>query len=241
MKVLKIYLWKILSIMGLVIGLLSFYYTFVGYKYKSPNYIIKSNNLINENISKIDLLDLKVEGRKINNLTISKIAFWNSGKEVINGNDVAEAEPISIHLKNGLELIGKPIITYPLTSSNQFLIKISPDNKFFNILFDYIDYGDGLIIEFFHTGKNDDDIFIKGKIKGVREIKKVTIDLERSEFKKIIGALLSIICILISIVVLSKIIIEKIKLSEGKRTMIMSENVLKKDWDNKYDERWNKY
>jgi len=29
--------------------------------------------------------------------------------------------------------------------------------------------------------------------------------------------------------------------SEGKNTMIMSEHALKKDWDNKYDERWDKY
>lgn len=28
---------------------------------------------------------------------------------------------------------------------------------------------------------------------------------------------------------------------EGKETMKMSEHVLKKDWDNKYDELWNKY
>ena len=36
-------------------------------------------------------------------------------------------------------------------------------------------------------------------------------------------------------------IIKKIKSDEGMETMIMSEHVLKKDWDNKYDERWNKY
>ncbi len=30
-------------------------------------------------------------------------------------------------------------------------------------------------------------------------------------------------------------------LGEGEKTMIMSEHALKKDWDNKYDERWNKY
>ena len=29
--------------------------------------------------------------------------------------------------------------------------------------------------------------------------------------------------------------------SESKDTMLMSEETLKKDWDNKYDERWNKY
>jgi len=35
-------------------------------------------------------------------------------------------------------------------------------------------------------------------------------------------------------------LIKKLK-GEGKETMLMSEHVLKKDWDNEYDERWNRY
>ena len=37
------------------------------------------------------------------------------------------------------------------------------------------------------------------------------------------------------------VFIKKLRTDEGKDTMIMSEHVLKKDWDNKYDERWDKY
>jgi len=36
-------------------------------------------------------------------------------------------------------------------------------------------------------------------------------------------------------------IIKKLKSDEGEETMKMSEHSLKKDWDNKYDDRWNKY
>lgn len=36
-------------------------------------------------------------------------------------------------------------------------------------------------------------------------------------------------------------ILKKLKSDEGEKTMFMSEHVLKKDWDNDYDERWNKY
>ena len=36
-------------------------------------------------------------------------------------------------------------------------------------------------------------------------------------------------------------VIKKIKSGEGEKTMLMSEHALKKDWDNEYDERWNKY
>ena len=36
-------------------------------------------------------------------------------------------------------------------------------------------------------------------------------------------------------------VIKKLKSYEGEETMKMSEHSLKKDWDNKYDDRWNKY
>jgi AbrB family looped-hinge helix DNA binding protein len=36
-------------------------------------------------------------------------------------------------------------------------------------------------------------------------------------------------------------LMKKIRSHEGKDNMLMSEHVLKKDWDNDYDERWNKY
>ena len=34
---------------------------------------------------------------------------------------------------------------------------------------------------------------------------------------------------------------KKLRLSESTKTMIMSEKSLENDWDNDYDERWNKY
>lgn len=210
MNLLKLYIWKILSILGLLIALISFYYTYIGIKYKSPNYIIKNNNLINENISKIDLLDLKVEGKKINNLTVSKVAFWNSGKETINGVDIAETEPITIYLKEGFEILGSPIIIFPTKSPNQFSIKMSQDKRYFNILFNYMDYGDGLIVEVFHTGKDENDIFLEGKIKGVQEIKKLTLEkyLESSENSNLIFTLiLSIVLFVFAIFVNIQMII----------------------------------
>jgi AbrB family looped-hinge helix DNA binding protein len=36
-------------------------------------------------------------------------------------------------------------------------------------------------------------------------------------------------------------LIKNLKSDEGKDIMLMSGHVLKKDWDNDYDERWNKY
>ena len=36
-------------------------------------------------------------------------------------------------------------------------------------------------------------------------------------------------------------IVKKLKSYEGEETMKMYEHSLKKDWDNKYDDRWNKY
>ena len=37
------------------------------------------------------------------------------------------------------------------------------------------------------------------------------------------------------------VLMKKIRSDEGVNTMLMSAHVLKKDWDNRYDERWNEY
>ncbi len=39
----------------------------------------------------------------------------------------------------------------------------------------------------------------------------------------------------------SEKLVKNFSKSESKKTMIMSEHVLRKDWDNEYDDRWNKY
>ena len=61
-----------------------------------PIYILRTVNLVRENVQKIDTVNILYAGNKVNNLSITKIAFWNDGKETINNSDVAQNNPIRL-------------------------------------------------------------------------------------------------------------------------------------------------
>lgn len=74
----------ILAIIGLVLAVI-FYLK--SKKIKSPYYAIRSINLIEDLISKIESLEMLFRGKPIKNLTVTKLAFWNAGNDTINYQD----------------------------------------------------------------------------------------------------------------------------------------------------------
>jgi hypothetical protein len=65
---------------------------------KQPIYAIRSAHLVRDVSDRVDLLEIKYAGQRIPNLTSSRIALWNQGKETIQGSDIAEADPLSIRI-----------------------------------------------------------------------------------------------------------------------------------------------
>lgn len=156
----------ILAILGI---LCSVYFYLKGKKCKKPTYILKTTNLVRENIQKIDSVDILYSGNKIKNLSVTKIAFWNNGKDTISCNDVAKKSPIRLTIKDDFIFLDAEII-FQKNQSNDFSIAISNDNKFIDIDFDYFDFEEGIVLQVFHTGAKSSDISMEGQIKSVKEI-----------------------------------------------------------------------
>lgn len=76
----------LLSILGIFLTL--FFY-FKSKKQKVPLYGTRSINLIKGKANKIDDLEILFKGDKVQYLTITKLLFWNAGKETIHRSDVA--------------------------------------------------------------------------------------------------------------------------------------------------------
>ncbi len=99
----------ILSLFGLIFGvigiILAIIFFFKSKKNKKPYYLVKSYNIISENIgNKIKDIDIYFKGQKVEDLTISKIAIWNSGNETINRDDIPETTRFAIRTKGGIEI-----------------------------------------------------------------------------------------------------------------------------------------
>jgi hypothetical protein len=156
----------VLAILGLVFTI---YFYFKSKKNRNPTYVVRTINLVRENVKKIDTVAILYSGEKVKNLSISKIALWNEGKETINSGDVALNNSIKIKIKDEFEFLDSEIL-FQKNSANDFRIQLSEDNKSISIFFDYFDFEEGLVMQIFHTGNTSDDIFIDGKIKSVKKI-----------------------------------------------------------------------
>lgn len=140
-------------------------------KNKKPTYILRTVNLIREKIQKIDRVNVLFDGNTVKNLSITKIAFWNDGKDTIDKADVSKKNPIRLTIKDDYIFLETEII-YQKNLSNDFKVSISDDHKYIDIDFDYFDFEEGIVLQVFHTGNKSTDISIIGQIKSVKRIQR---------------------------------------------------------------------
>jgi multisubunit Na+/H+ antiporter MnhG subunit len=167
----------ILGIIGTVLGVIGLLTGYIFYKWslrvKEPRVSQKTNNLIRDYIAKFDGLEILYKGAKIQNLTVTKILFWNEGSETIDKQDLTNADPLRITVDDGYIILDYRIISCN-NEASKFNCVLSEDKSSLLIEFDYIDRNQGLVVQVVHTGINQSDIWVTGVIKGaVLKYKKI--------------------------------------------------------------------
>lgn len=140
-----------------------------GKKIKNPKYLITTNNLVRDGIKDIDSVQIAYKGNNINNLSVSRVVFWNAGKDTIQKYDVPKGFPLKVTIKDGYQILDAKII-YQKNKANAIKTYLQKDKNEVIITFDYMDYEDGFILQLFHTANSSEDILLKGSIKTVRKI-----------------------------------------------------------------------
>lgn len=146
--------------------LLSIVFHYRGRKEKEPLYCIRSTNVIQDFSSRFEFLELLHSGKRIENLTVTKILFWNGGRETISSGDVPATAPLEFIANDNVQILDAKILEQK-NSASDFEVLISEDRSRVSLIFDYLDKGDGCVIQLLHTGKSSKDIRMRGKIKGV--------------------------------------------------------------------------
>jgi len=163
-----------LTILSFIVTLfshfLAIFFYLKGKLSKMPCYTKRSINIFRNFVSRIEHLKIIYINQPIENLTITKILFWNRGCETINRQDIPQLDPLTIRVKNGLEILDAKI-TYVKNPANQFSLIFSDDNSWINLEFDYVDKDEGAIVQVMHTGTSESDVQISGTIKGVGKLK----------------------------------------------------------------------
>ena len=138
---------------------------------------VSSSNTIIEGIHKsIEGLEIFFKGSKQDRISITKVAFWNAGKEIIDKNDFVEKDPLRIICPESIDILDIQITNVSSDSNSVDILDpgIKDENVHYPLSFDYIDQGEYFVIQIIHNGTSNDNFDIVGKIKGVKCIEHKT-------------------------------------------------------------------
>lgn len=167
-------------------------------KRKQFTYAIKSNHIIHNSVAKIDKLDLRFDGKRIDDLSITRIVIWNSQNKEIRDNDMVSDYDLSVAIDDDFEILDAKIL-YENEPANKFTIK-NLHSKKITLEFEYVDKKEGVVLQIIHTGKAQ-NLKVDCKIKGGDPIKEyVNLNYSYASKRRTVfgwvAAALSILCYL---------------------------------------------
>src|SRR3990172_146972 len=162
-----------LNLVFLVLAVLSIILSLALYikskRERRPCFNLRTFQLIQDSISKIEAVQIRYQGQIVPNLSMTKLALWNAGREAINSQDIAAKDPLRIAVAPQAILLCAEII-YVTNPLNNFSIRPDLSNGEVRIDFDYFHKGEGVVFTLYHTGRDDQDVGLKGTVKGVPRI-----------------------------------------------------------------------
>ena len=149
----------------------SIFFFFKSRRKKSVRFFSIYNALVVDFAQKIDGLNIQFSGKEIQRLTVSKIAFWNSGTETITHNDIPSKDKISIDIDEEFRILSCSIIAQT-NITNNISVCLSQDGKKVDIDFEYLEKQDGFVIQIFHTGDSKVVFNFNGTVMGFGKVSK---------------------------------------------------------------------
>ncbi len=164
------------SLTNIVITTISLVMVFVFYRKsrreKLPYYSVARQSIIENSAPFLPGLSVHFNGVEQKVITVAKVAFWNHGTETIVRHDITQAKPLVIVVKEGVNVLNASVLKHTDTA-NQFEIgKPQRDQNGLTsipITFDFLDRGDGALVQVVHNGHERTRIWVEGRIKGAQE------------------------------------------------------------------------
>ena len=116
-------------------------------------------------------MEVLFEGKRVPALSVSRIAIWNAGTETLRGSDVAPRDPLCILHPSSADILKVKIIESSRTALEVALTATSADQNSGQITFEFLDPGDGFLLEVVHTSTSVNTIGIAGSIMGARVVR----------------------------------------------------------------------
>ena len=156
--------------------LLAVIFYFRSQKNKTPCFEENSNTIIEGLNKSLDGLEVHYKGTVQERITVTKVVFWNDGKETIDKSDMVEKDPLRIEIPKSIGVLDVQVIDVSSNSNSVTLgVVITAENEItYPLNFEYLDQNEYFVVQIIHNGTSQEQLEIKGKIKGVKNIEKVS-------------------------------------------------------------------
>jgi hypothetical protein len=168
---------RIVGIAGLVLGIIGLVLTIRGGKKaiekKDPRIYCSHFEKIAIAKNPVSEMQILFRGQAVNRITTTLLFFWNAGARAILRSDIPAAQPLRVQLS---ETEGPPVILDVAVrrvsrSSVHFSASRCTDDEI-ELAFDFLDQGDGALVEIQHTGtpfvRVSASGVVLGAVRGVR-------------------------------------------------------------------------
>lgn len=158
------WLGSLFGIIGIVIALLLYRASRIGPR---PAYQLRALRLIGKEKQALpEEVEIIFRGRSVPRLTMTHLILWNSGKATLDGKNIVVDDPLRLEFSERAEVLRVRVLRVT-RESNKFTANInsgSPNEV--TCSFDYLDAGDGAVIELLHTAE---ELYpkVEGTIRGV--------------------------------------------------------------------------
>ena len=159
------------ALLALVSIALAFIFFRRSQRSKEPTWAIRTTTLMEGYSAHLQNLEVLYKNSRVENLAVSRVAFWNSGAQTIYADDIAAANRLRFVVDDPVRILDIKTLANNNPSS-QFEVGLDGDGMSAPVTFDYLDHGDGAVIQVVHTGTSSKDIDLTGDIKGSKPLRK---------------------------------------------------------------------
>ena len=163
--------------LGLMGVLLAIVFYVRGKRYRTLEYEVTSHTLVENLTALLDGLEVLFRGSTQERITVARIAIWNAGNETIRKDDLTPVSPFGVCVGSGATVLDSRLARC-LQPANQ-VAALDPrpalgeyDATMIPITFDYLDPGDGFVLQIVHTGTSETRVETAGVVKGPGKIRR---------------------------------------------------------------------
>lgn len=157
---------SVVGIVGLILaiaGMFSYRAAKIGAR---PVYFQRVRRLIGKDEQELPKeVVITFDGHPVPRLSASQFILWNSGKASISGSDVVSADPLRLEFDKNDEIL-KARVVRSTRDVNNSQVACEPKSHIANLTFDFMDPGDGVVVELIHTSSRAFPKIL-GTIKGI--------------------------------------------------------------------------